>query len=336
MSFDSRQPRRNFIIGGTAASALAFGPDPGLTAPLKPEKTKLAIGLATEAVSFMPFYVAAAQIWKSQGLDVQLLGFRGDAEAAQALAGGTVDISIQSLDLLLSLINSNQPVMGFYAGVYMADYAWLAQPSIKSWQDLKGKAMGISTFASQGTLLTQYLLKRHGLEPLKDVQFLQVGPPGAGAYQALRANRIAATMLSPPTKWMAADAGYNTIATQARDISPQWPKLVFIASKRFLTENPETTKAILRSYVLALRYAKANPAAVVDILQDRLKFEKDVLRRTLDEFLPSYNERGNLPQDRYMQIYWKFQIQSGTVTEPWPTSKFLDDRFINNFRSWAP
>jgi NitT/TauT family transport system substrate-binding protein len=304
--------------------------------PLKPERTTLVVGTATEAVSFMPFYIASARIWKAQGLDVQLLGFRGDAEAAQALAGGSIDIAIQSLDMLINLIDSGQPMAGFYAGVFMSDYAWLAQPSIKTWSDLRGKSMGISTFASQGSLLTQFELKRHGLEPLKDVQFLQVGTPGQGAYEALKANRIAATILSPPTKWMAAGAGFTVLGTQAHDIAAQWPKLVFITPRKNLTDIPETLKAFLRSHVLALRLARANRALAIDILAERLKFDKDVLGRTYDEFMPSYDERGHLPQDKYMDVYWKFQMQTGLVSQPWPKAKFFDERFISSFASWAP
>jgi ABC-type nitrate/sulfonate/bicarbonate transport system substrate-binding protein len=116
----------------------------------------------------------------------------------------------------------------------------------------------------------------------------------------------------------------------------RWPKLVFITKKKNIAENPETIKAFLRSHVLALRFARSNRAATVDILQDRLKFDKESLGRTYDEFMPNYNERGTLPQDKYMDIYWKFQMQNGIVTEPWPKAKFLDEQFIKSFASWAP
>lgn len=329
-------PRRSFVAAGIAAAAVA-GTDVGARAQgVSGQSAAFRVGTATEAVSFMPLYVAAARVWKAQGLNCELVGFRGDAEAAQALAGGSIDISVQSLDMLLNLIGAGQPVMGFYAGVYMADYAWLAQPSIKSWADLKGKSVGIATLASQGSLLTQFELRRHGLEPMKDVQFLQVGTPGQGAYEALKAGRIAATILSPPTKWMAAAAGFNILGTQAHDIAPQWPKLVFITTKKNLVERRPAVEAFLRAHVVALRYARAHRTETVEILQDRLKFDPVVLGRTYDEFMPGYNERGTLPEQRYMDVYWKFQIQNGLVTEPWPAAKFMDAGFIKTFRAWAP
>jgi NitT/TauT family transport system substrate-binding protein len=111
---------------------------------------------------------------------------------------------------------------------------------------------------------------------------------------------------------------------------------VFITTKKTIDENPDLLKGFLRSHVLALRFARANKAQTVDILVDRLKFEKDPLARTYDEFMPWYNERGTLPQDKYMDIYWKFQIENQFVTEPWPKAKYLDSRFINSFASWAP
>src|SRR6202023_2994571 len=125
-----------------------------------------------------------------QGLDVELISFRGDAEVAQALAGNSIDLSLQSLDGLINLINAGQPVRGFYAGFFQSDFAWLAQPRIKQWKDLKGGTAGVSTYGSLTDQLTRYILKRNGLEPEKDVQLVQVGTT-ASMLQALKAGRLA-------------------------------------------------------------------------------------------------------------------------------------------------
>ena len=111
--------RRGFVQAGVGAGAILAARRAG-AAPGKIEKPKLTLGLAVPAASFLPVYVAAARTWKEQGLEVEIVSFRGDAEVSQAMAGGSLDLSLQSLDGLINLIVANQPVKGFYAGFHQA------------------------------------------------------------------------------------------------------------------------------------------------------------------------------------------------------------------------
>ena len=155
--------RREVLAAGLSASALAALGLPALGAYPPPEQTSVKVGLSVSAMSFLPVYVAYARTWKAQGLDVQLLQFRGDAESAQALAGGSIDVMVGSLNGLINMINANQPVMGFYSGFHEADFSFIARPDIKRWSDMKGKSMGISTYGSLTDALTRYALRRNKL-----------------------------------------------------------------------------------------------------------------------------------------------------------------------------
>jgi len=329
-----RITRRRFVQAGVAvasASSASFA----LAAEIgKPERTQLKFSLAIDAASFTPAYVADARTWKPLGLEVEMISFRGDAEVSQALAGGSVDISLQSLDGLFSLLNSGQPVIGFYAGFYQADFAWYAQPAIKSWADMKGSSIGISTFGSLTEQLSTYALRRHGLQPTKDVQLIQVGPT-ASAFQALKAGRLGAAIMSPPFKWLAGEQGFSLLGTEATEIAKQWPKHIFIARTTLIDDDPRTLKTFLRGWVAAIRLARADRALTAGILADRLKLQLPYAERAYDEMMPDYNERGTFPEP-YMDVFWKVEMQSGDIKAPIPEAKLLDDRFIKTFDEWAP
>ena len=328
-----RLTRRRFTQDGAAAAALAGLERHALAAPLGPlEQPRLTLGIPLDAASFTPVYVAAARTWKPQGLAIELTSFRGDAEVAQALAGNSIDISLQSLDGLINLINSGQGVQGFYAGFHQSDFAWYAQSRIRQWRDLKGGTAGVSTYGSLTDQLTRYMLKRNGLEPEKDVQIVQVGTT-ASMLQALKAGRLALAILSPPFKWMAQDAGFSELGRQT-DIAPQWPKHAYLAKTKFINDNPNTLRAFLRAHVAALRLARAEPAMTVDILIERLKWTKDYAQRAYEEVMPAYDERGRLP-DAHMDVFWSIEIAGGAVTQAWPDAKLIDDRFIKSFAEWA-
>jgi NitT/TauT family transport system substrate-binding protein len=327
--------RRRFVQAGSAAAALTALAPRSFAAELpKAEKSKLAIGISVDAATFMPTYIGVARTYKEQGLDVELISFRGDSEVSQALAGGSIDISMQSLDGLINLINAGQPIKAFYAGFRQADFAWMAQPQIKQWTDLKGSSAGISTFGSLTDQLTRYVLRRHGLEPEKDVQIVQSGTT-ATMLQALKSGRLGVTILSPPFKWMAEEAGMTRIGSQAEDIAPQWPKHAFLTKTAFMEQNPNTLKRFLRGHVAALRLAKAQREVATAILIDRLKWTKPHADRAYDEVMPGFDEHGMLPAAEHMNVFWAIAKQGGSVTEPWPIPRLLDDRFIKSFDEWA-
>jgi len=329
-----RLSRRGFVRTGVAAMAAAVAPRAN-AALGKIEKPKLTLGLAVPAASFLPVYVAAARTWKPEGLDVEIVSFRGDAEVSQAMAGGSLDLSLQSLDGLVNLITSSQPVKGFYAGFHQADFAWLAQASVKTWSDLKGGTIGVSTFGSLTDQLTRYVLKKHGLRPETDVSVVQAGP-SATSIQLLRSGRLLAAIQSAPTKWVAEDLGLTVLGTQDREIAPQWPKHSFVARTAFLDQNPNTMQAFLRAHVAAIRLARADKELAVKVLVDQVKYQPAYAARAYAENMPGFDERGRLPDEKVMEIFWSISIAGGSVREAIPIARLMDTRFIDTFADWAP
>lgn len=328
--------RRAIVQTGAGAALAAMARGRTAAAAIGPiEKRRLIAAIPVDAASFLPIYLAAARTWKERGLDIELTAFRGDAEVSQALVGGSIDFSIQSGDGLVNMINAGAPVIAFYAGFHQSDYAWLAQPAIRGWEALRGKSAGVSTFGSATDQLTRYALRRHGLLPEKDIQIVQAGPP-ASIAQALKADRLGVGILAPPLSWIMADSGMTLLGSQGEEIAREWPKHVFVAKQKFLDDNPNTVRAILAAHVAAIRLARADRALVVATYMERLKFQKPYAERAYDAILPGYDERGSLPDDQSMKVFWSLQIERGEAKEPWPNARLLDDRFIKTFDEWAP
>jgi NitT/TauT family transport system substrate-binding protein len=326
--------RRTLLQAGSAASLAimarpVFGAVPG-----KPEKTKLKIGAPVLGASFLPLYIAADRSWKEQGLDVELVNFRSDSEATQALAGGSTDVAVVSGDGLISLVTSGQPCIGFYGGINHADFSWLSQKSIRQWEDLKGSSIGVTGFGALTDALSRYVLAKHGLAPERDVQIVPVGP-GATGLQAMRAGRIGAAILAPPYNRMGELGGFDLLGTQRSEVAPEWVRAIFVARKQFLDENPETVRTVLRAHVSALRLARSDRSVGTATLASWMKLEPDLASWTYDEIMPGFDERGGLPA-RSMPAFWDVARQSGRVTEALPDARVFDDRFVRTFGEWAP
>lgn len=327
--------RRRALAAGAALLAAPAARRASAATVGKPERTKLTLGIAAESTTYIGVYLASERTWKEAGLDVTVLTFRGESEETQALAGGSIDISSQGIDGLIDLIDSGEPVTAFYAGFNQADFAWLAQPTVHDWSGLRGGSVGISTYGSVTDQLTRYVLRKHGLEPDRDVHIIQAGSP-ASNFPGFKAGRMTAAIESVPYKWIAQDSGMTLLGTQAQEVAPAWPKDAFVTMRRFLDENPNTIKTFLRGYVAALRLLRSNRDLAIATMIDHLKFDRKYADRAYDQIVPGFDERGRLPDRKTMDTYWRIKIESGLVKQPWPAAKFMDARFMTTFNQWAP
>jgi NitT/TauT family transport system substrate-binding protein len=325
--------RRTLLAGGTSSVLLASAGKPARAAD-KPEKATIAVGMSTAGFDYFPIYVAAAETWKAHGLTGEATAFRSDAEVAQALAGGSIDIAAASMNAIVTLIAAGQAVKAFYSGMNQANFEWFAQSSTRNFADLKGKLVGTANPGSLTDSLTRYVLKQHGLDPAKDVQFTASGgaPP---SWQALKAKRLDLAILSPPFKWRAAEEGFTRLASQAQDVARYWPKVLYIAREEFIEKNPNTLRAFLAAHVQALRLAANEPARAAGVMVREIKYDPADAERALTESLGDCDERGGLPTDS-MPVFWSIAIANKDADSAWPEERYFDRRFVDSFAQWAP
>jgi NitT/TauT family transport system substrate-binding protein len=194
--------------------------------------------------------------------------------------------------------------------------------------------MGISTFGSLSDHLTRYVLRRHGVEPGREVAVIQSGEVGTG-LAALRAGRLDSVVLTHPFTWMAEEAGFSRLGSQATEVASAWPRNVFVAKSRALAAEPNAFRAFLAAYVTALRRIRADRADAIEQLVTRFKLDRRHAERLYPDLLGGFDERGRLPE-AVMPLFWDISVAAGDVTAPWPEARYLDRRFIDTFEEWAP
>jgi NitT/TauT family transport system substrate-binding protein len=298
------------------------------------KRSRLVVGLARETEFALPIHLAADHARRDGGLTVEVVSFGGGSRAAVALASDSIQVAVISLDGAVRLIEAGQPVRVFYAGISHVLFEWYARPEIKSWADLRGRTMGISSFGSLSDHLTRHVLRRYGLEPGRDVSMVQSGELATG-LAALRAGRLDSVALAHPFTWMAQEAGLTRLGTQAAEVAESWPRNVFLAKGRLLAAEPATFRAFLAAYVTALRGLRADQAGTIDQLVARFKLDRRHAERLYPDLLAGFDERGRLPQ-AVMPLFWDISVAAGDTDAPWPEERYLDRRFIDSFAEWAP
>jgi NitT/TauT family transport system substrate-binding protein len=134
-----------------------------------------------------------------EGLELNLVGFQGSTLVIPQLINKSVEFGLTASGPLILGLDQNKPLpLRFVYNWYRAtlsDFAVLADSSVKSLADLKGKKLGIYDFSAPTIPMTQAALKKHGIEWQKDIEVLPVGV-GPAAWKQLETGRVDALNLA--------------------------------------------------------------------------------------------------------------------------------------------
>src|SRR6202171_4140121 len=135
---------------------------------LRKVKMGSAFTTTTNAAFLMP------ALLKPEGIDLELVMFPSLVQRMQAVASGDVDIGNGGLSATMQVATKGFPMQVLANG---CDGGWmvLAQPSIKSFQDLKGKKVAVQN-GSIGLVSLNWKLKQEKL--LGDGELVVIGKQG--------------------------------------------------------------------------------------------------------------------------------------------------------------
>jgi len=135
-------------------------------------------------------------------------------------------------------------------------YELIVHESIKSAEDLRGKAIGISRIGSASDVAARVLLKALGLEPDKDVPVIQVGGASDRAA-AFRTGKIAGFPSPPGVIKLAKGMPHRVLITTA-DFPKRFPfpYVCLTTTKSYLASNRETIKRIVMALIEGTHFFK--------------------------------------------------------------------------------
>ena len=120
----------------------------------------------------------------------------------------------------------------------------------KSW---KGFKFAVPFDYSMHNYLLRYFVAEHGIDPDRDIQIRVVPPPEMVAN--LRADNIDGFLAPDPVNQRAVYDGVGYIHTLTRDIWEGHPCCAFAASREFVTQLPNTYRALLKAIMEATAFA---------------------------------------------------------------------------------
>jgi ABC-type nitrate/sulfonate/bicarbonate transport system substrate-binding protein len=152
----------------------------------QPRKVRFSVSAAS--IAEVPFRIAHLKgFYRDEGIEVESIFIRGQV-GMQALLGGSVDFTSASGSTIAAAVRGIPVKLVFIASA-KPQFDLIAQPQIRSVQDLKGKHIGISSRGGAIDLLSQLIVQQHGLVPNKDVISLVVAARRTPSSLSGRAHR---------------------------------------------------------------------------------------------------------------------------------------------------
>ncbi len=298
--------------------------------------------------SSLPKYLG---YWKKEGLEVEVITTRGAAAAMQFVLAGTADVAFGNPAGAIKGIQKGAKARFYYTSI-RGDIYGLAFPKgggLNSLADLRGKSIGVSSFASLGNHYARALIATVGMKAGKDVDIIEVGVGGRAAG-ALKTKQVHALSL-----WDAAYAGMEAGGLKFSKVI-QDPRAKFLVVGSLVTSNENLTKRRKMLIGLARGLAKAqlfqltNTEATVRIhwkvypqTAPRGGITPAALKKTtkvvaVRNFLQSRNavgtnRFGDIPRD-YMVKYQNYLLTTGIIKKKMEVNTYYTNDLIaeiNNF-----
>jgi NitT/TauT family transport system substrate-binding protein len=244
---------------GSAHSALAQDK------PLK----KIGWGVTSlSASNWIPWIAKDAKIYEKYGLDVELVLVKGSGQTSAAILGGSLFAAPVAVPQVMMANLGGADLVNIAHTVPGVQSKLLVKQEIRRPEDIKGKRIATSSLGSLGDFLFKYIIRKNGMDPIRDVIWLSIGTPGE-RLQALASGRVDAADLSYPTDVQALRLGYRVLWDARKEVV--YPSMSVVTRRKTVQDDRDTVMRMLKSHIEAIAYFKAHKDFSMKVLSKYLR-----------------------------------------------------------------
>ncbi|MGZ8521267.1 MAG: ABC transporter substrate-binding protein [Candidatus Binatia bacterium] len=243
-----------------------------LPSPQAIGQEKLRLGLSSIGATNGSIWAAEEKgLFRKHGVDVEVIFIGGGgARVVSSLLAGDIHFSVGGGEgSIRSQMRGAETVIAS-STLTKGLQRILAKPEIKTYQDLKGRKIGITQFGSAAHLVLALMLKKWNMRP-DQVQTLQVGSSPA-LLASLDKGGIDAAVLTLPTFFLAEDKGSRVVGDpMTMDI--YYLQNTLESTRGFLRKNRDQALKFMKGYIEGIAYFKKNKKESLDIMGRKLRIQ---------------------------------------------------------------
>ena len=268
-----------------------------------PAPTKVTIHIPSKSLSIMPYYFGKDKgFFAAEQIEPQLV-MMAPPVAIAALVAGELDFS-STTGAATSAIMRGLPIRRVFYVQQDPVHVLLAQPEIKSIEELIGKTVGVTALTDAVGMSTNVILRAHGIEAGKvTLLAMQVTD---NAIKSLTSRRIAATLLAPPYVEELQAKGYVKLA-EARTYAPL-SFIGLVTAIDTMKKSPQKVYGMIAALHRTMTYIinPTNRNEVVQYVSSYHKIDLPLAEKAFAAQMLGYSKDGTKPRaavEKEIEIY---------------------------------
>jgi NitT/TauT family transport system substrate-binding protein len=264
-----------------------------------------------------------------EGIDLEVVGLRGTQYQIEELDKGNVELSHTATPYLIQAVLGGSNAVGIVGAAANTIYSLVAQPQIKSFEDLRGKLIGLSLPIDTISIATRMLLARHGLPAYRTKEL--VGTPVRA--DCLTGGECAAVPLGQPDDIVFARKGFSKLG-DSLEVIPALQFSVIAARRDWAQSHRDAVLRFTRAFGAAYRFMRdpANRDEMTRIAAESTGAPPEVARAVLAFFYEP--DRGVMPKQAEIDMPGLTAViellgRTGELKAPLPAAeRFVDLQYL--------
>jgi NitT/TauT family transport system substrate-binding protein len=262
------QTRRRFLSTLSLAGAAGLGLAQRAYAAEGPLEITTVRLLRTPAICHAPQFVAEQLLYAEGFREVRFTDAPSTVEVNDAIARGKIDFNLHFASQFVSAIDGGAPIT-ILAGVHVGCFELIANDTVRTMNDLKGKSVGVEKLGSSTHLFVSVMAAHVGLDPMKDIHW--VTDPAAIPSQLFVDGKVDAFLGTPPEpqELHARNIGHVVFNSSVDRPWSQYFCCMLGGNQEFVRKYPVATKRVIRAVLKAADFCATDPVRAAQELVDR-------------------------------------------------------------------
>lgn len=285
--------------------------------------------MATPSRGLFEFPVVVAMrkgYYKDEGLEVRKIQVQ-PAIGVKALVAGDVDYLLAWGSALRAAV-TGVPIKVVAAMASRPLHILIARPEIRSAKDLKGRTVGVDSFAGTVDYLSRVAARHFGLDPDKDLKIIVTGESPM-RLAAIRAGSIDATAIDVAFAAKAEEEGLRRLLNLA-EITDLPLSGIGVTDRKLQTER-EQVKKVIRATLKGTRFMKQNRAETLQMMTDYLGIKPSQAASAYNASIGSFADDGFV-SDKGLLLDIQLAKERIKMTKEVPLNQVVDWSLLKEIR----
>ena len=299
---------------------------------------KVTLNEVAHSIFYAPQYVAIEEgYFKDEGLDMTLITGVGADKTMTAVISGEADIGFMGAEASIYAYQegATDPVVNFAQLTQRAGNFLVAReemPNFK-WEDLKDKKVLGGRKGGMPEMVFEYILKKHGLDPEKDLSIDQSIDFGATAAAFTGDDSADFTVEFEPSATALEKQGTGYVVASLGVDSGYVPYTSYSAKTSYMKKNPDIMQKFTNALQKGMDYVQSHtPEEIAEVIEPQfpetdLDTVTTIVKRYYDQ--DTWKENLVFGQDGF-ELLQDILEDAGELKERTPYAELVNTEFAKN------